>query len=67
MAGGSTVHKLGRLPLHNPEEGPNASLVLSWTGDELQYIDKTIGEITWRKTFTWSGGNLVAVSDWVEQ
>lgn len=67
MSGGATVHKLGKLPLHNPEEGPNSSLDLTWSGDELIYIDKTIGEITYRKTLTWSGGNLVAISDWIEQ
>ena len=67
MAGGATVHKLGKRPLHNPEEGPNSELELTWSGDELIYIDKTIGEIKYRKTLTWVGGNLVAISEWVEQ
>ena len=67
MPGGATIHKLGKSPFHNPEEGPNPELVLSWTGDELDYIEKTIGEITYRKTFTWSGGNPVSVTEWIEQ
>jgi len=67
VAGGATVHKLGKRPLHNPEEGPNPELVLTWSGDELIYIDKTIGEIKYRKTLTWTAGNLTSISEWVEQ
>jgi len=60
------VRKLGTLPFFDPKEGYDPSFVLSWTGDELDYIEKTIGEITYRKTFTWSGGNLVTMSEWVK-
>jgi hypothetical protein len=67
MSEGSRVHRPGQLPQFNPEEGPDANLVLDWTSGDLDWIDKTVGGITYRKTFTWSGGNLVAVSDWVKQ
>lgn len=60
------IRKLGLVPLHDPEEGPDAQLVLTWSGGELVRIDKTIGEITYRKTLTWAGGYPVAISDWVK-
>lgn len=67
MAEGARVHRLGKLPSFNPEEGPDASLVLSWSGDELTYIEKSIAGITYRKTFTWTGGYPTSITDWVKQ
>ena len=61
------ISKPGFKSHFNPEEGPNPSLVLSWSGDELQWIERTIDGITYRKTFTWTSGNLTAVSVWVKQ
>jgi hypothetical protein len=45
----------------------NASYVLSWTGSELDTIDKVMNGITYRRTLTWVGGVVTAISTWVEQ
>jgi len=43
----------------------NASLALTYdVSDNLIQIDKTEGGMTWRKTLTWTGTNLTAVSAW---
>lgn len=44
----------------------NGSLALSYTDGNLTQLDKTVGAVTYRKTFTWTGGNLTAVSTWSE-
>jgi hypothetical protein len=72
VASGATIHKIGEEPLHNLEEGPNPSITITWTGvganKVIDYIEKTIGSITWRKTFTYDGSNdIISVSSWVEQ
>lgn len=58
------VADLGSLP---DDVGSNASFALSWTGTQLDYVEKTLLGVTWRKTLTWGGGVLLAVSEWVEQ
>lgn len=62
----ATSRKIGQEPLHDPIEGPNPSMAIAWVGDKINYIDKTIGGITWRRTYTWTGDNLTAVSVWVK-
>jgi len=43
----------------------NSSLVLAWNADDtLASITKTIGANSYRKTFTWTDGNLTAISAW---
>lgn len=42
----------------------NPSFILTYTGDDLTQIDKIIGGITYRKTLTWAGGKITAVSAW---
>lgn len=62
------INKLGEEPLFDPEEGPNASIVISYDlDDKIDYIDKTIEGATWRKTFTWVGELLTEISEWVRQ
>lgn len=54
-----------------PDERPgtynNPSLVYSYDGNgRLQYIDMTIGAVTWRKTLAYDGsGRLDTESVWV--
>lgn len=66
---------LCRIPLTlNPVSGAlekptgiqgNASLALTYDGDgNLATIVKTIGATTYTKTFTWTSGNLTAISAW---
>lgn len=45
----------------------NASFTLSYTASVLDYIEKTIDGVTYRKTLTWTGSDLTAVSAWVAQ
>lgn len=42
----------------------NSSLVLTYTGDNLTTLEKTVGATTYSKTFTWTGDNLTGVSTW---
>jgi hypothetical protein len=68
----STITKLGLDPLTSPEEGANASLVIVWTGSgddkRIDYIEKTVGGVTWRKTFSYDGSyDITGVSVWVRQ
>ena len=43
----------------------NSSLALTWNGDgTLASIVKTIGATSYTKTFTWTSGNLTAISAW---
>jgi len=44
----------------------NALYVYTYTADKISQIDKTVGDITYRRTFTWSGYNLITVSEWVK-
>ena len=44
----------------------NPSWVLE-DADPVTYIEKVINGTTYRKTLTWSGTNLTAVSAWVDQ
>lgn len=68
MTGGASIHIPGNEPLQNPEEGPNASWYIHYNGDgKPDYVEKTIGEITYRKTITWSGDKVTNVSAWIEQ
>lgn len=60
------VNRLGDKPLFDPDEGPNPELDLSWLGDELVQIDKDIDGIIYRKTLTWTAGNLTNISPWIE-
>lgn len=62
------ISKPGLKPHFTYEEGPNPSLVLDWTSGNLDWVERTVNGITYRKTFTWSaGGDLIAVSVWVKQ
>jgi len=57
----------GERPLHNPTEGANPPLELTWNmAGELITIKKTIGALSYEKTLTWSGGYPVTISEWVE-
>lgn len=51
---------------YDPTSGDNSEYTLTWSGDELIQIDKTVGEFTYRKTLTWTAGNLTDISDWVK-
>ena len=60
------VRRVSVCPLPD-DETSNASLALSYTGTQLDYIEATLNGDTWRKTLTWTDGNMVAVSAWVLQ
>ena len=45
----------------------NPSITIAYSGDDIDYIEKTIDGVTYRKTFTYTGGNLTGISEWVEQ
>ena len=64
---GADISKPGENPLFTPEEGPNPRIVLSWTGTQIDYIEKIVEDITYRKTITWAGGVITNVSEWVKQ
>ena len=64
---GADISTPGENPLFTPEEGPNPVITLSLTGTQIDYIDKTIEDITYRKTFTWAAGVIVTISEWVKQ
>lgn len=50
-----------------PTSGNNASFSLTYDGDgNLIQIDKTVGLMTYRKTLTWTAGNLVFISSWIK-
>ena len=66
---------LTRIPLTlNPVSGAlerstaiqgNQSMALTYDGSgNLTQLDKTIGAVTYRKTFTWDTGRLTAISTW---
>ena len=61
-----TVRRLGIKPLHDPEEGPNAELYITWSDGNPVQLDKKIGQITYRKVLVWSGDDVTYISDWVE-
>lgn len=43
----------------------NASLTLAYDGSgNLSTLTKTIGSVSYIKTFTWTGGNLTNISTW---
>lgn len=75
MSWDDTLEILARLPLTinavsgAPEKQTgiqgNASFSLSYDGDgNLTTLDKIISGVTYRKTFTWTGGKLTAISTW---
>jgi len=44
----------------------NPSMTLAYDGDgNLTTLTKTIGATTYTKTFTWVGGRLTDVSEWI--
>lgn len=46
----------------------NQAFTLGWSGGELQYIEYTDTEgATWRRTLTWTSGELTELSAWVQQ
>jgi hypothetical protein len=49
-----------------PTPSLDASYVPGFTGRYMTTVDKTIGGTTWRKTITWTGDHVTAVSGWVE-
>lgn len=75
MSWDDSFEVLTRLGLtYNPVSGDleretkiqgNSSLALTWNADgTLATIAKTIGATTYTKTFTWTDGNLTAISAW---
>lgn len=41
---------------------------MSWTGDELDYVEVTSGDgSVYRQTYTYTGGKVTAISAWVKQ
>lgn len=51
-----------------PDDGSvNASWAITWDGEEVDYIEKTMNGETWRQTYTYAGGVVTAISAWVEQ
>ena len=45
----------------------NASYTLDWTGTTLNYVEKTLDGVTYRRTVTTVGGSITAISVWVAQ
>lgn len=45
----------------------NPSFDLSYTGSQLDFVDMTVNGTVYRKTLTWTGSNLTAVTVWVKQ
>jgi len=75
MSWDSEYEVLTRIPLtQNPISGDlerqvaiqgNPSMAFTWDVDgNLETITKTIGAKTYSKTFTWTDGNLTAISAW---
>lgn len=62
----SSVRKVGVTPEFDPTLLANGALVLTWVLGKPTVIEKTVGEFTYRKTLTWSGADLIAVSEWVK-
>lgn len=64
----SNVRHLGlSKPSFEPDNTANGSCVLTYDGsDQLIQIDKTVGDFVYRKTLTWTAGNLTAISAWVK-
>lgn len=44
----------------------NASLVLTYTGEDLTKITKTINGVNYEKTLSYTDGKLTSVSSWSE-
>jgi hypothetical protein len=43
----------------------NASLAFTWNSDgTLATMTKTVGAASYRKTFTWTDGNLTGITTW---
>lgn len=49
------------------DAGQNPAYALAYTGSELTTVDLIVLGATYRKTLTWTGGKLTAVSPWVKQ
>ena len=45
----------------------NASYALTYTGDNVTQIDKTLNGVVYRKTLAYTGSKLDTVTVWVEQ
>lgn len=51
----------------NTDRKNNPNFALSYTGDNLTQVDMVIDSVTYRKTLTYTGSQLTAVSKWVQQ
>lgn len=57
------VVSVDTIPTHSTKS--NASLVLSYTGDNLTTIQKVIGGVTYTQTLGYDGSNnLISISAW---
>lgn len=65
MRGKDTVIIEETIPTHFTQVNP--SMVFDWTSGNLDYIEKTMDGVTYRKTFTWDvSDNLTAIGAWIE-
>ena len=58
------VADTGPYPL---DESSNCSIAITYSGDEIDYIEKTVDGETFRKTFTYTSGKVTAITAWVLQ
>ncbi len=61
------VEDLEGLVASTPVAATNEEFDLSYTGDDLTQIDMTVEGTVWRRTLTYTDGDLTNVSVWVEQ
>ncbi len=67
VTGGVIVDALVRQTAPTASTKTNASYILSYDGDNnVQYIDKTISGVTYRKTLTYTATLLTGISAWVQ-
>jgi hypothetical protein len=67
------IDVLGQPPLFDPTEGPNGDVNIAYdANDNIDYIDKIVNGITYRKNFTWAAGTvsgfiLTDIEPWIKQ
>jgi hypothetical protein len=67
MASTHRLRVVGRDEKTQEPTAVNSEVALAYDGlGNLIQMDRTVGVITYRRTFTWVGDNLTAISAWVK-
>lgn len=60
-----SIGQVDRDPFDPRQQNSSCSLTYDGDGNLIQ-VEKTVGDCVYRRTLTWTAGNLTDVSEWVQ-